>query len=97
MSRYTIPNAPGAPESCITAVGWDAPCNTYWATAFDPHASGGEERGTVFSIGDTPCELPDVESLVTALREHGVELPPSIVDVLRTDKPGEGFAGEVTK
>ncbi|MBT2234800.1 hypothetical protein [Nonomuraea sp. NEAU-A123] len=95
MSSYTIPNPPDSPESRVTKVGWDAPCNTYWATAFDPPASIDEEDVEVFWIGYTPCELPDVESLVTALREQGIEIPPSTVDKLRADKPAEGesFAG----
>lgn len=95
MSRYTIPNASDSPEGRVTTVGWDAPLNTYWATAFDPPASGDEEEVEVFWIGYTPCALPDVESLVTALAEHGVEIPPSTLDTLRTDKPSEGerFAG----
>ncbi|MFB4284897.1 hypothetical protein ACBJ59_57185 [Nonomuraea sp. MTCD27] len=95
MSRYTIPNAPGSPDKRVTTVGWDAPLNTYWATAFDPPASIDEEDVEVFWIGYTPCALPDVESLATALREHGVELPPATLDKLRRDKPAEGeqFAG----
>ncbi|NRQ31329.1 hypothetical protein HII36_05680 [Nonomuraea sp. NN258] len=95
MSRYTIPNAPGSPDERVTTVGWDAPLNTYWATAFDPPAPGAEDDVEVFWIGYTPCALPDVESLVTALREHGVEIPPSTLTKLRADKPieGEQFAG----
>jgi hypothetical protein len=95
MSRYTIPNARGAPDQRVTTVGWDAPLNTYWATAIDPPASIDGEDVEVFWIGYTPCALPDVASLVTALREHGVEIPPFTLDALSRDKPGEGeqFAG----
>ncbi|MEV4472853.1 hypothetical protein [Nonomuraea sp. NPDC049504] len=95
MSRYTIPNPPDSPESRTITVGWDPPLNTYWATAFDPPAPGDEDDVEVFWIGYTPCELPDVESLATALREHGVEIPPFTLDALRADKPTEGerFAG----
>ncbi|GAA4946351.1 hypothetical protein HD597_006798 [Nonomuraea thailandensis] len=95
MSRYTIPNPPDSPEDRVITVGWDAPLNTYWATAFDPPASIDGEDVEVFWIGYTPCELPDVESLATALRKHGVEIPPFTVEALRVDKPGEGesFAG----
>ncbi|MEV0379756.1 hypothetical protein [Nonomuraea sp. NPDC050643] len=95
MNRYTIPNAPGSPDKRVTTAGWDAPLNTYWATAFDPPGSIDEEDVEVFWIGYTPCALPDVESLATALREHGVEIPPYTVDALRRDKPteGESFAG----
>ncbi|MFI6497133.1 hypothetical protein [Nonomuraea typhae] len=95
MSRYTIPNAPGSPNKRVTTVGWDAPLNTYWATAFDPPASTDQEDIEVFWIGDTPCALPEVESLATALHEHGVEIPPFTLEALRRDKPNEGerFAG----
>lgn len=95
MSRYTIPNAPGSPDKRVTTVGWDAPLNTYWAMAFDPPASIDEKDVEVFWIGYTPCELPDVESLATALREHNVEIPTTTLDKLCRDKPSEGeqFAG----
>ncbi|MEU7891737.1 hypothetical protein AB0B45_02605 [Nonomuraea sp. NPDC049152] len=95
MSRYTIPNAPGAPEDRVTTVGWDGPLNSYFAMAFDPPTTGDEDYAEVFWIGYTPCELPDVASLVTALRAHGVEVPPFTLDALRMDKPNEGenFAG----
>jgi hypothetical protein len=95
MSRYAIPNAPGSPEGRVTTVGWDGPLNTYWATAFDPPASTDEDDVEVFWIGYTPCELPDIESLITALRNHGVEASPSTLEELALDKrsEGESFAG----
>ncbi|MGI5281705.1 hypothetical protein ACQEVF_59190 [Nonomuraea polychroma] len=95
MSRYTIPNPPEWPHTRVITVGWDGPLSTYWATAFDPPASIEEDDVEVFWIGYTPCELPDVQSLVTALRERGVEVPPFTVETLRMDKPteGENFAG----
>ncbi|UBU16633.1 hypothetical protein [Nonomuraea gerenzanensis] len=95
MSRYTIPNAPGSPDTRVTTVGWDAPLNTYWATAFDPPTSIDGEDAEVFWIGYTPCALPDVASLVTALHEYGVKIPPFTLDALGRDKPTEGeqFAG----
>ncbi|MEV1168563.1 hypothetical protein [Nonomuraea sp. NPDC049784] len=90
MSRHTIPTPPGSPEGRTITVGWDAPLATFWATAIDPATSDDEEEAEIFSLGDTPCELPTVESLDTVLRAHGVELPFPTAAAIAMDKANEG-------
>lgn len=95
MSRHVIPNAPGSPRNRVTTVGWDAPLTTFFAMAFDTVPDSGdpdefEDEIEVFYLGEDPDELPTVESLTAALKEHGVELYRSTSELLEQDKAQEG-------
>lgn len=95
MSMYEFTDVPGFPPGRILEVGWDAPLATFFARAYDPPAGPGEDDREVFWVGGTPCELPTLETLATAMRQHGVELTFPIEMALAFDKAAEGekFAG----
>lgn len=90
MSRRIIPSAPGSPEGRETTVGWDAPLNTFFAVSIDTPAAEDDDAGEVFWVGATPGEIPTVEALAAALREHGVTLPDEMADQLAADQACEG-------
>ncbi|GAA4600159.1 hypothetical protein GCM10023194_81190 [Planotetraspora phitsanulokensis] len=73
-------------------MGWDAPLATYFAMCFDEPNTGSDEEYDVevFWIGADPQEITTVDDLVTALREHQVELPADLIEKLLADKDLEG-------
>ncbi|WP_433426264.1 hypothetical protein ACQP1V_43145 (plasmid) [Microtetraspora malaysiensis] len=93
MSRYVIPNPPGFPAGREITVGWDAPLDSFFASATDLDPEEGEIE--VWAIGDSPCEIPTVAQLDAALYEHGVGLDGDMAVILAADKASEGerFAG----
>ncbi len=90
MSRHVIPNAPGSPAGRMTVVGWDASLNTFFANAFDPPPVEDDDEVIVFDLGSSPCELPTLDDLIKALAEHGVQVPPAVVEELDGAREAEG-------
>lgn len=85
MSQHEIPNAPGSPEGCKTAVGWDAALNTFFASISQRVDDLSDE-----SYGETPCEVPTIGALAMALAVHSVEIPVEVARSLGEDHEREG-------
>ena len=88
MSRHTIPNNTRPDDTLV--VGWDAPLATYYAHRHQAAADPYDEPTEVFWVGETPCELPTVQDLMTALAEHDEQLPEGLAAQLDADRLAEG-------
>ncbi|MEV1003487.1 hypothetical protein [Nonomuraea sp. NPDC050202] len=90
MSSHCIPVPPDAPPGRSITVGWDRGLSTYFASCFDPPASGDLDDDEVFWVGASPCELPTVGALTAALAPHSVVIPEDVLAQLPLDEAAEG-------